>query len=356
MPEAQPLRDALEGAAVADVVAALAQLAETLATLHQGGLAHRDIKPNNLYFYEGRAAVGDFGLVELPDVETLHDGRIPGAFGFIADEVLADPLASGGAPADVFALSKSLWVILAGQEFPPQGHILADAGAATLSRRLVTGDVDRLDRIIDRATAPVQIRLTMRQVANELLAWSREPASRDLPADLAEAVQRARSAMQSTFSERDAQEARAAGFEHAHALVRERSSPLTHTLTELDPAAKIGPYTNDAMPKLTEVTVYMGGPNIERQAHWGAKVIKGPDYYPVVLLVDFGVAVDDKANIHLSAFALAGSEKSTGGSMFGPVHADAPMRSLQLEAAVDEMVGQLAQHLPQLLESFAQQG
>lgn len=355
MPEAEPLRDALDGAAVADVVAAFAQVAETLAGLHQEGLAHRDIKPPNLYWHEGRAAVGDFGLVELPDVETLHDGRIPGAFGFIADEVLADPMGADGAPADVLALAKGLWVILAGQEFPPQGHIPADGGAATLSRRLVTGDVNALDRIIDRATAPVQIRLTMRQLADELLAWSRQPASRELPPNLAEAVQRARTAMQSTFTDRDAQQARADAFEHAHALVRARSDPLIRVLTELDPAAKIGPYANDSMPKMTEVAGYLGGPLIERQAHWGAKVTKGSDYFPVALLIDFGVAIDDHGDIHLSGFELAGPAKASGGTTFGPICATAPMRSLQLEQAVDQVVAQLGEHLPELLESFAQQ-
>ena len=148
--------------------------------------------------------MGDFGLVELPDVETLHDGRIPGSFGFIADEVLADPLGSEGAPADVFALAKSLWAVLAGQDFPSQGHIPADGGAASLSRRLVTGNVASLDGLIDRATAPVQIRLTMRQLADELAVWAEVPASRELPENLAEAVQMARAAMQKTFTERDA--------------------------------------------------------------------------------------------------------------------------------------------------------
>jgi serine/threonine protein kinase len=129
MPVAQPLRTALSGRSVADVVAAFGDVADTLAELHESGLAHRDIKPANLYWHDNRAAVGDFGLVELPDVETLNDGRIPGAFGFIADEVLADPLGSAGAPADVFALAKSLWVILADQgEFPPRATSQPTAG------------------------------------------------------------------------------------------------------------------------------------------------------------------------------------------------------------------------------------
>ena len=39
------------------------------------------------------------------------------------------------------------------------------------------------------------------------------------------------------------------------------------------------------------------------------------DYFPVVLLVDFGVAIDDQAIIHLSGFAMAGPEKSSGGRL-----------------------------------------
>jgi hypothetical protein len=355
MPRAQLLAEALSGAEIADVVAAFAQLAETLAGLHAEGLAHRDIKPDNLYFHEGRAAVGDFGLVELPDVESLNDGRVPGAFGFIADEVLADPLGSQGAPADVFALAKTLWVILDGnQDFPPQGHISADGGAATLSRRLVTSDVEALDLIVDRATAPVQIRLSMRQLADDLSAWAEAPASRELPATLEEALARARGAMQETFTERDAQQARLEGFEAAHALVRERSAELVGVLTGLDVSARVGPHANNELPKMTEVMEYMGGPVIERQAHWGAKVSKGPDFSPTVLLLDFGVAIDSDGLIHLSAFATAGSEKTTDSRNLGPISAEAPMRSVALERAVDQLVAQIGAGLPELLDAFAQ--
>ena len=182
------------------------------------------------------AATGDFGLVELPDVETLHDGRIPGSFGFIADEVLADPLGSEGAPADVLR-----WPKASGRSWPDRISRLRDTsrlmGAATLSRRLVTGNVAALDELIDRATAPVQIRLTMRQLADELAVWAEVPTSRELPENLAEAVQLARAGMQRTFTERDAQQARAHGFQHAHELVRQRSVDLIQVLTELDPSA-----------------------------------------------------------------------------------------------------------------------
>ena len=83
---------------------------------------------------------------------------------------------------------------------------------------------------------------------------------------------------------------------------------------------------------------------------------KGPDHDPTVLLVDFGVGIDDHGIIHLAAFGLTGSEEATGGSTAGPIEATAPMRTLQLERAVDELVAQLAAQLPSLLEVFARLG
>jgi hypothetical protein len=289
-------------------------------------------------------------------METLNDGRVPGAFGFIADEVLADPLGSEGAPADVFALAKSLWVvILADQEFPPQGHIPADRGAATLSRKLVVGDIEALDQVIDRATAPVQIRLTMRQLADELSAWAKAPSSSQLPADMAQALQRARSGMQERFTVRDAEKVRSDAFEEAHELVRHRSEQLFQVLQELDPEAEIGPYANDLLQKYTEPFEEFRPALIERHAHWGAKVVKGPDNFPTVLLIDFGVAIAEDGNIHLAVYALAGQEQTGSGQHFGPHQRVVPMRSIQLEQAVDQLVDGVGQQMPTLLEAFARQ-
>jgi hypothetical protein len=181
---------------------------------------------------------------------------------------------------------------------PAQGHIPADRGAATLSQQLVVGDIGALDQVIDRATAPVQIRLTMRQFADEMSAWAKAPSSSHLPADIAQALQRARSAMQETLTERDAEQARADAFEEAIELVRHRSDPLLQLLRDLDPEAEIGPDANDFLHKYTEPSEYMGGPVIEQHSHWGAKVVKGPDYFPTVLLIDFGVAIATDGNIH----------------------------------------------------------
>ena len=77
MPIATPVTQALDGRQLADVVEAAAAIAGTLARLQQNsGIAHRDIKPGNLYELDGEWLVGDFGLIAVPDAKSLtQDGR-----------------------------------------------------------------------------------------------------------------------------------------------------------------------------------------------------------------------------------------------------------------------------------------
>jgi serine/threonine protein kinase len=57
MPIATPIRTALEGAALSDIVKVFTTLAETLVNLAQRGIFHRDIKPENLYQYSSWRAI-----------------------------------------------------------------------------------------------------------------------------------------------------------------------------------------------------------------------------------------------------------------------------------------------------------
>jgi hypothetical protein len=59
----------------------------------------------------------------------------------------------------------------------------------------------------------------------------------------------------------------------------------------------------------------------------GLQSTRGPEYFPAVLLIEFGVAIDDD-DIHLTALAFAAPQKTSGGSAAGPMRAHALMRSL----------------------------
>lgn len=96
------------------IVSMVIQLAETLEILHNKGISHRDIKPDNLYIYNERACFGDFGLVDFPDKTnnlTRNDKGL-GAIFTIAPEMKRNPQDADGKKADVYSLAKTLWMLL----------------------------------------------------------------------------------------------------------------------------------------------------------------------------------------------------------------------------------------------------
>ena len=120
MPIATPLAESLSQSALPEVVTAVSEIANTLADLHERlHLHHRDIKPSNLYLLDGRPAISDFGLADLPEADELTmTGRPLGPRFFLADEMIVDSKGAEPAPADVFSLAKTLWVLCADQRWP----------------------------------------------------------------------------------------------------------------------------------------------------------------------------------------------------------------------------------------------
>jgi serine/threonine protein kinase len=124
LPVAVPISQALDVKPLSDVVAAMAAIADTLAQLQRDfGIAHRDIKPGNLYELDGSWLIGDFGLVAVPDAEALTaEGRQLGPAHYTAYEMILDPTTANPHPADVYSLGKTVWVLATGQAWPPDGH------------------------------------------------------------------------------------------------------------------------------------------------------------------------------------------------------------------------------------------
>src|SRR5258708_39042384 len=77
MPIATPIAQALASRPLATVVEAVAAIADTLARLQADyDIAHRDIKPGNLYELDRSWLTGDIGPLALPDREpATTDGR-----------------------------------------------------------------------------------------------------------------------------------------------------------------------------------------------------------------------------------------------------------------------------------------
>lgn len=189
MPVATPIRRALGGDPGPDVVVgAVAEIAGTLAALAAEGVAHRDIKPDNLFELDGQWVIGDFGLVTYPekDPRTEH-GRKLGPTDYMAPEMRRDADRADPGPADVWALAKTLWVLLTGQELPQPGTHRSAEAADSLQERITFRYAAELDLLLENAT---QIepgkRISMQDMALELRACTTLPPEARESASLAE--------------------------------------------------------------------------------------------------------------------------------------------------------------------------
>ncbi|NLF24869.1 MAG: protein kinase [Deltaproteobacteria bacterium] len=93
----------------------LLQMGEALSFMHQCGIVHRDIKPDNILIVNARQArLGDFGVAVLPgekaSIEELERGV--GTMDYMAPEVFEGSACD--ARSDVYALALSFYEVLGG--------------------------------------------------------------------------------------------------------------------------------------------------------------------------------------------------------------------------------------------------
>ncbi len=131
MPKSETLNKYLESKLSTVVIDAVLKIAKVLSPLHAKGVSHRDIKPQNLFHRDGLFIIGDFGLVDYPDkVDGLTiQGNSLGPRWTIAPEMRNNPESAEGIKADVYSLSKTLWILLTAIEkgfegqYSPTGSI-----------------------------------------------------------------------------------------------------------------------------------------------------------------------------------------------------------------------------------------
>jgi hypothetical protein len=108
---------------VAVLARVILDAAAGLAFVHDRGVVHRDISPDNLFVTRsGLTKVIDFGVARGDDTLALTQaGELKGKIPFMAPEMLRGD--AFGAPVDVFALGVTLWSLLIGRR-PWQGPTL----------------------------------------------------------------------------------------------------------------------------------------------------------------------------------------------------------------------------------------
>jgi serine/threonine protein kinase len=143
-------RRAYTGDPVAGIDVGIA-LAEALEAIHRHGYAHRDVKPDNIFFDGGTLLLGDFGLCLWAD----DDMRLTESAEAVGSRYFIAPENEGGInestnqqPADFYAFGKVLWCILAGRRPLPREQQLRLENQ--LVRVLGNGDLARLDPLFQQ--------------------------------------------------------------------------------------------------------------------------------------------------------------------------------------------------------------
>jgi hypothetical protein len=351
-PIATPLADALGGHPLPDVVAAMKIVAETLAALHRDGIAHRDVKPANLYWFEGSPVIGDFGLVDLPDETTLTDPDKPlGPRNFIPYEFVADPAGASAPAADVFMFAKTLWVLATDQRWPPQGEQRADNAAISILSYQSHPRAQLLDRLVERATRHVPTdRPEMGQVASDLAAWLHEPAP-ERRADLADAAARLRSAVRPGLTAAAKRAQIEAEFRGLVDRLSNVMQSLEEQLGEHFPLAVRDGY-DPLADSLLEHGAYLGSIGLIAQDIRSTRLDEPADF-PISLIIGRSIALTEDGLVHCDGGCFIGETDVFGGDFpwrFQPN--PVPIESIQASAEVDRLAGEIVSGLPGWVDAF----
>lgn len=116
MPLAKPAETFIFSETIENKIDAIIQIAETLEKVHERRIYHRDIKPGNILFFEGRFCLADFGLVDYPnkrDISAFNEEI--GPKWTMAPEMRRQSSTADPVKADIYSLAKTLWIFLTSQ-------------------------------------------------------------------------------------------------------------------------------------------------------------------------------------------------------------------------------------------------
>ncbi|HEY2805581.1 MAG TPA: serine/threonine-protein kinase [Gemmatimonadales bacterium] len=147
------LRDRLESEGrrpAAEVMRVLADLGEALAYAHAIGIIHRDVKPENVFWYGGRALLADFGIATASSA-TMDGRRLTGTGLVLGTLAYMSPEQASGerkldGRSDIYALGCMAYELLAGEPpfagDTPMALVAAHLTAAVPAVSTVRSDIE----------------------------------------------------------------------------------------------------------------------------------------------------------------------------------------------------------------------
>jgi serine/threonine protein kinase len=175
MPLAKQLQDLIKPdlPRLEEVIRLLVPIGKALARLHSRRVAHRDIKPDNLLWFEGKPVLGDFGIVDYPDkVDATGSDEVMGPAFFVAPELCGNAADVDARPGDVYSFAKTLWVLAAQRRWPYPGRFDIGDKRLRVSTYAPHREGQLIDHLLDHATrtSPTD-RPAMNCVADNLNKW-----------------------------------------------------------------------------------------------------------------------------------------------------------------------------------------
>jgi hypothetical protein len=213
-------------------------------------------------------------------------------------------------PADVYSLAKTLWAVAAGRTYPPPGELRRDRSELRLSVQAGDPVAEKLEPLLERATAHNQAeRPTMQEFADELAWWGQA----DVPeypnlSDYAADVARLRLANDLPRPQTEKERLEALNQEAASLVWRGILDPLTEAINSTGLSSHGSP---DSPIKGWPPEDYGGGASLPR---WSVATLQSPWLAAVVGVVHRSHPVADltdlKIGVLIAMISLDGSQKT----------------------------------------------
>lgn len=152
MPLAEPAMPKLENSTLS-AITAMVSIARCVTSLHERTIVHRDIKPDNILFWNDTWCLADFGLVDFDGRPPLtRENEMVGPKWTIAPEMRRFAKDADGRAADVYSMAKTLWMFITGDMRSFDGRYDRRSNRMSLSPYLRKDYLRPLHALMEEAT------------------------------------------------------------------------------------------------------------------------------------------------------------------------------------------------------------